>query len=260
MIARAGHSSPSFCHEPIATTAERVAAAGFGVWEIFGEGGHSPAQHGKDFERVLPSYDFKVQLHAPISDVNLGSLYERAWDLSVDSVREALEGAARIGIERVTIHPGNHTPLSRGHYGKVHEATRRALRRLDEAGNELGLQLCLENMPTGWAFETDSLTQLLDLTQGTEFQLCLDVAHAHVAKRVDEYLADPRRIANVHLSDNRGDYDAHLTLGDGTAPWDAAVRRLAESGYAGTFVVESQTHESGRASLQRLSDVLRVVA
>lgn len=255
-----GHSSPHFCHDPIETTAGKMAAAGFDVWEIVGEGLHSPAQHVKEFQRVLPSFDLKVQLHAPFSDVNLGSLVPPAWELGVSTVTDALRGAAAIGVERVTIHPGNHTALSRGHYGKVHEATRHALRKLDDVGNELGLTLCLENMPSSWVFETDSMEKLLDLTQGTELQLCLDLGHAHVARRLEEFLAHATKFANVHLHDNKGDYDAHLTLGQGTLPWQDAVHRLAAGGYRGTLVVESNSHESGAESLRQVHRLLRLTA
>lgn len=255
-----GHSSPSFCHDPVAKTAQQMAEAKFDVWEIVGEGLHSPQAHLKEFLAVLPSYSFQVQLHAPISDVNLGSLYPAAWELSLETVKASLIAAAQIGVTRATIHPGNHTPLSRDHYGKLHEASRKALRRLDDVGNEHGLELCLENMPTGWAFETDSLEKLLDLTQGTEFRLCLDLGHAHVAKRIDEFLGRPQAIRNVHIHDNKGDVDAHLTLGEGTVPWQDAARRLVSGGYAGPFIVESKNHTSGRASQARLQETLRVFA
>lgn len=255
-----GHSSPSFCHDSIEATVRRMASAGFEVWEIFGEGGHAPQDHGAEFRKVLPSHSLKVQMHAPISDVNLGSLFPQAWDLSLATVEAALRGAATVGVGRVTIHPGNHTTLSQSHYGKVHEATRRALRRLDDVGNDLGLELCLENMPSGWFFETESAQKLLDLTQGTEFKLCLDLGHAHVAKRLPEFLDHVDRIANVHIHDNRGDFDAHLTLGEGTVPWQEAVRTLVAGGYRGTFVVESQGHPSGEASRKKLLDALKVTA
>lgn len=252
-----GHSSPSFCHDPIETTAQAVEAAGFSVWEIVGEGRHEPWKHRREFREVLASRSLRVQLHAPLSDVNLGSLVPQAWTRSVETVEEALRGAAAIGVRRVTIHPGNHTPLSRGHYDALHEATRKALRRLDKTGADLGLELLLENMPTGWAFETDSLTKLLDLTKTTEFGICLDLGHAHVAKRLPEFERAARHIGNVHIHDNRGAFDEHLALDEGSVPWRRVVRALLRGGYPGTFVVESRNHASGRTSLHRLRRQLK---
>jgi sugar phosphate isomerase/epimerase len=243
-----GQSSPSFCHLPVAAVLERIARDGFDVWEIFGEGRHYLPENVDEFLKVLPSYSVTPQLHMPISDVNIGSLNPRAWDLAIQTHEQTLVAAARLGIERATIHPGNHSPLSRGHYGKVHETTRKALRRLDTVALEHGVQLCLENMALGWAFETDSMDKIFDLTQGTEYSHCLDVGHAHISKRLPEFLEHADRFANVHIHDNQGVVDDHLTLGDGQVPWRAAVEQLVNGGYDGTFVIESRDYESGLKS------------
>lgn len=256
-MTRIGQSSPTFCHAPIADVAEQLSKDKFQVWEVFGEGRHFLPDHEPDFATILPSHSFDVQLHCPISDVNLGSLQQRQWDLALRIQEETLAAAARLGIERVTLHPGNHTPLSRGHYGKLHEQTRKALRRLDTVCLELGITPHLENMPFGWAFETVALDQILDLTQGTEFSYCLDIGHAFVSKRLDEFLAYADRIGNVHISDNHGVMDDHLTLGLGKVPWRESVKALVDGGYHGTFVIESRDYASGRDSQRLLQEALR---
>lgn len=252
-----GHSSPAFCHDLIDETAHRVADAGFDAWEIVGEGGHDPWVHRREFRNVLASHDLLVQLHAPLSDANLGSLVPEFWGQAVKTVERAMRGAAAIGARRVTVHPGNHTPLSRGHYSEMHEATRRALRRLDRAREEFGVDLLLENMAPGWAFETASLAQLRDLTRGTGLGICFDVGHAHVAKRIPEFVRAARKIGNVHIHDNRGDVDSHLVLGEGTLPWERTARGLVKGGYQGAVVIESHSHAEGRRSLHALRKVLR---
>lgn len=252
-----GQSSPAYSHEPVASVAQRISADGFDVWEIFGEGRHSLIDHEAEFAKVLPSHSFRAQLHAPISDVNIGSLNPRAWDLAMRIQEETFAAAARLGIERVTLHPGNHSPLSRGFYGRVHETSRKAIRRLDTLALELGLTVCLENMALGWAFETVSMDQLLDLTQGTEMSYCLDVGHAHISKRLPEFLGFAPRLGNVHIHDNRGVTDDHLTLGQGEVPWRSAVEQLLNGGYRGTFVIESRDYASGRESHALLSAEIR---
>ncbi len=247
-----GNSSPTFCHEPVERTAAKVAKAGFDLWEVVGEGLHSPWERRAEIQDAASRYGLKLQLHAPLSDCNVGSLIPAVWEQSVLRVEQALRGAAAIGIKRVTVHPGNHSPLSRGHYPELHEATRRAVSRLDRLGQDLGLELCLENMATGWAFETDSLKKLVDLVRRTEFKLCFDLGHAHVAKKLREFEGARRWIANVHVHDNSGLVDEHLTLGEGTLPWQRVVKKLLAKGYRETFVIESRSHASGAESLGRL--------
>ncbi|HLE46678.1 MAG TPA: TIM barrel protein, partial [Candidatus Thermoplasmatota archaeon] len=76
-------------------------------------------------------------------------------------------------------------------------------------------------------------------------------------KRLPEFIAYASRFGNVHLHDNKGVVDDHLTLGDGEVPWKDAVRALVDSGYGGTFVIESRDHASGRASQALLAAQLR---
>jgi sugar phosphate isomerase/epimerase len=245
---RIGHSSPAFCHDAPEATLAACAEAGFDVWEIVADGRHALPSASKAIRKALPSYDVKLQLHAPIGDVNLGSLNPRMWELSVTTVEQALRTCPALDIRRVTIHPGNHSPLSRGHYDKLHEATRKALLRLEPLGQELGLQLLLENMPASWAFETDSPQRLLDLVEGTSYGLTFDFGHAHVAKRFDEFLAIAKRFGNVHIHDNKGQTDEHLTLDEGTIDWRKAVSSIQAGGYQGTYVIESRSHPSGAKS------------
>lgn len=252
-----GQSSPAFSHQTVESVLERMTKDGFDVWEIFGEGRHYLPENEGEFARLLPSYSIRPQLHMPISDVNIGSLNPRAWDLALRTHEQTIAVASRLGIERATIHPGNHSPLSRGHYGKVHELTRQALRRLDTVALEHGVQLCLENMALGWAFETDSLDKILDLTQGTEYGHCLDVGHAFISKRLPEFLQHAGRFHNVHLHDNQGVVDDHMTLGQGHVPWRQAVQQLLNGGYQGTIVIESRDYGSGVESQHLLRAEMR---
>jgi sugar phosphate isomerase/epimerase len=255
-----GHSSPSFCHDDPAQTLEKCAEAGFDVWEIVGDGRHFLPEAAPAIKAAMPSYAVRLQLHAPIADVNLGSLNPRAWELSVRTVEESLQAAPALGIGIVTVHPGNHSPLSRGHYDKVHEATRRALRRLAPLAGDLGLSLLLENMTPSWAFETDSLGLLDDLIQGTGMGITFDLAHAHVADRVDEFLASAGRVRNVHVSDNKGRTDDHLPLGEGNVKWKKALDDLLTRGYSNTIVIESDGHESGAKSLALIDKHIKKLA
>ncbi len=256
MMVAIGHSSPAFCHDDPVETLDRCADAGFDVWEIVGDGRHFLPDAKAALKEALASYDVALQLHAPIADVNIGSLNPRAWELSVATHEDSLRAAADLGIENVTVHPGNHSPLSRGHYDKVHAATRRALLRLDAVADEHGLAPNLENVPRNWAFETDRVDLLTDLVDGTSFGLTFDLGHAHVAGHWDEFFDATDQIRNVHIHDNQGANDDHLTLDEGTVPWRDAVRRLRDGGYDGTFVVESQNHASGAASRRLLLEAL----
>lgn len=54
-----------------------------------------------------------------------------------------------------------------------------------------------------------------------------------------EEMAKKKMVGNVHLSDNDGYHDEHLTPGDGTTPIKEAVEILRKHGYKGALTVEA---------------------
>jgi sugar phosphate isomerase/epimerase len=100
--------------------------------------------------------------------------------------------------------------------------------------------------------------------------LCLDVGHANLcAETRNDYLAyvdrlDPEVvISHVHLHENWGDEDSHLTLFTGPAGRDPAsleglVDRLVRRGFAGCIILEQWPHPLALLDLARdqLADLI----
>ncbi|TQS85434.1 MAG: hypothetical protein A3208_03175 [Candidatus Methanoprimaticola hominis] len=62
------------------------------------------------------------------------------------------------------------------------------------------------------------------------------------------------RIVNIHIHDNHGETDEHLTIGDGDIDFAHVIRRM--SGYRGNWIIESKSMESAVQSLPRLQKML----
>ena len=62
------------------------------------------------------------------------------------------------------------------------------------------------------------------------------------------------RIANVHIHDNMGDRDSHLTIGDGNIDFRHVLKRL--SSYGGNYIIESKDFDSAVESQSRLESLL----
>jgi sugar phosphate isomerase/epimerase len=62
------------------------------------------------------------------------------------------------------------------------------------------------------------------------------------------------RIANVHIHDNNGDRDAHMTIGDGSIDFQHVLKRLSR--YSGNYIIESRSFESAVESQSRLESLL----
>ena len=55
---------------------------------------------------------------------------------------------------------------------------------------------------------------------------------------------------NIHIHDNNGQQDQHLTVGDGNIDFKHVLSKL--SGYGGRYVIESKSFESAVDSQDRL--------
>ena len=112
-------------------------------------------------------------------------------------------------------------PFLRGLYLDVW--TSRCADFYQELAEEYDINIFIENSPD---VDPDAIRSLMDRVTDRRIGVCLDIGHAHYS-RVPvrgwfEELGD--RIGYLHLSDNVGDFDDHLQLGEGTIDWEEADR------------------------------------
>ncbi|NLL94296.1 MAG: sugar phosphate isomerase/epimerase [Thermoplasmatales archaeon] len=245
-----GVSSTAFCRRPFAEVMEEISKA-FTHWEVFSEGEHSLGLIYEYLKDSMRSYDMTYSIHSPISDINIASLNERIREASVMELILTMDIAQYLGVRTVTIHPGI-TPLAMiGPNEKAVAAARKSLRTLDRVGADYGIDVALENMPNFPFMLGKTVEELSELLDGTDLGVCFDIGHANTvgdpAEMVKPFLD---RLVNVHIHDNRGETDEHLTIGDGNVDFKKVVGVL--SGYRGKWVIESKSMESALESKPRL--------
>lgn len=246
-------SSPSLSLLPVGEAMEKVAAH-FRGWEIVGEGRHFLPEIEQELARLLPSYDLRCSVHAPLSDVNLGSLNPRMLQASLKEVIDSVAVAGRLGLGPFTVHPGFYTPLGQSNRPAAWNATKDSLRQIERVAQEHGVQVALENMPAMPISMIINPEQMEEMLAGTKLGICFDIGHAHTTHNLESYLRLQDRFVNLHVHDNEGHYDQHLPLGKGKIP---LARLLPLNGYRGWYVVEAKSLEEGRASAQVLEQLLR---
>jgi len=249
---------PALAHLPFEEAA-RIVSTSFKNWEILGEGTLSLESIEESFEDVIASYGIEnLQLHAPFSDINIGSYREDVRRFSVNFLKRNIEAAARLGISHVTIHPGVLSPYTFGQKDYVIKQTQRSLRELNPAVMDLGIPVSLENMPAMHITVGHTPEEMLRMTEGTEIGICLDIGHASTTGNLDAFLdlLLPERgikLENIHIHDNLGIEDQHLPLGEGNIDFKTVLTRIASSGYRGGYVIEAEgSIESAVKSLEYL--------
>ena len=227
-------SSSSFSRIPLKEVFSTVSER-FDGWEISAEGTLYLPDIEKELAELLKSQPLEIQVHAPLSDINIAGANPYMRESALNEIKKAISASGNLGVKVMTLHPGFRTPLYK-RPEKVREETKKSLKILERHALDSGITLALENMPDTFITVGKAPWELEEMTEGLEVKWCFDVGHANTTGTMDDFLKHKERFANIHLHDNNGKMDEHLPLGDGDIEWKKVFRGL--KGYGGNLVLE----------------------
>lgn len=249
-----GVSCTGFSARPLEEALEEVSQE-FQHWEIFSEAEHSIGHIWERLRNAGNCYNLTYSLHTPISDINIAALTNRMRESSVLEMIANAEAASELDIRTITVHPGLESMSIPGMKDTSIKNAKQSLRILDRTASEYGVTFAIENMPNFPPMLGKTAEELNQLVDGTNLGICFDVGHANTMGQVEEMISTFKdRIVNVHVHDNSGESDEHLTVGDGTVDFPKTMKAL--SGYKGKYVIESKSLASAVESKRRLSILL----
>lgn len=232
--------------------------AGLHGFEVVGgESHYDPEQfkvYRENIKRIKEELEATFTLHAPITDINLGSINRRIREASVQDVKAALEMAREIGASAVAVHaspgilamPGGKwsketaSPTIRDELVPQEEFLVRSIKDLADLAPDL--LICLENLvyPHELYRSPEELKRLLGKVNRSNVGMTLDVGHTVVSgyqpSEFINLLFD--EIFHVHLHDNSGSVDEHLPLGQGTIDYVHVIQSLKQLDYQGVVTFE----------------------
>ena len=179
-----------------------------------------------------------------------------AWD--PPGLRSEIDFAARIGASVLVLHAvclGLTEPDDRLDVPEIE--------RLAGYADDRRVHLTLENSDDSIWLLDRVLEEIGDDPAETNLGICIDTGHAHMShdagrEPVTNYLERyAGQLAHVHLHDNHGTWDEHLTPGEGTIDWARAVRTLERIGFDGTAMLE--IHPGGVAVKEAVRGGLEVL-
>lgn len=254
-----GIASPIFCFSPFDEVLADVSKH-FRLWEVLVEGEHRLDLVEGAMTAAIDSLDMHFQIHAAMSDVNIGSVHEPMRTVAVKEVASTVEACHRMNIPLVTVHPGFVGGIAFLDKGRVVEQTKRSLIELARIAEEHSVEIAVENMPRGINATCTEAAELVEVAQGAGLGLCFDLGHANTAGQVEDLLRHVKSFKNVHLHNNDGSWDQHKVIDDGTADVAAAVSAIVKSGYHGNYIIESTDLSSGLISKEVLVRLLEELA
>ena len=198
-------------------------------------------KHRKAIRDIVESFNFKYSVHAPYIDINLASMNSILRKASEKTVLKSIEFATDIGAKLVVSHVGR---LSRDYPEEMVTQSLKnvicCLRNLATASKNHGIIFSIENdHKSNDQILAGYSGQLMFLIEKVGCKITLDVGHANTLARIETFMDTlAEHIVNVHLHDNNGEKDAHLSLGKGKINFSAVLENLRKTEYKGPLVVE----------------------
>ena len=250
-----GIGSPAFCMTPFLNMLESISKR-FELWEILSEGEDRLELIKDDVRYGRDSLDMRFQVHAPLSDVNIGSVHEPMRIAAVDEIKQAIMMCRQLEIPLVTIHPGFVQGIAFLNKAKALEKTKESVKEIATYASGQSVTVVVENLPANINATCTHADELLEAIEGSGLGICFDMGHANTAGQMDEMLRLVDRFKNVHLHNNDGQWDQHNRVDDGSADVLKVISVLKKS-YNGNIIIESTDLESGEQSKRVLEALLR---
>lgn len=187
---------------------------------------------------IFESYSIKKTVHSPISDMNLASPNESIRNASIEQVKKSINLANKLDANIVVVHPGQIPFLARIFPEKIIENNFNSLNDCASYANEMGVELCVENMPDMEGYLFKDINHLNNLVEELGVFMTLDAGHAHNMGFSTDEMIKSEHLKHIHLSDNDGSFDNHEALGKGTIDFDNLLKNINNINYNGVLTIE----------------------
>ncbi|MFA9495760.1 MAG: sugar phosphate isomerase/epimerase family protein [Candidatus Bathyarchaeota archaeon] len=211
--------------------------------ELADSGNHS--LNPKRVERLQEfksSYNIEFSIHAPYSDTNLSADDDLIREWVLKRIRASIRFASELDAKCLILHPGWTTATEPFMRGRSWELNIRSLRWLQRYAGDYGVEVLLENVPNPTPYLLVSLDdfRLFDAEMTPRMDYVLDIGHSNLLGETLGFIEEfSTKIKHVHVSDNEGETDSHLPIGEGTIDWEETMGALKRIGFKGWVVIES---------------------
>jgi sugar phosphate isomerase/epimerase len=202
---------------------------------------------------ALERYNMGLICHLP-TFIHTADLTRSIREASREELRHSLATAMDLGAHKVVLHPSFVGGMGRSAPDIARRHANETLAAIARDGQKLGCRICLENLFARLTLFTAPDDFDAAFQQWPHLQMTLDVGHAFIdGQGMDLILEFIRRfgdrIDHIHISDNYGQRDDHLPVGDGAIDFRSLVRALKQIDYDNTMTLEIFT--SDRTDLVR---------
>ena len=223
--------------------------------EIFHDYPNRNINDENDLIDRINSYELKYTVHAPFIEVNPASVNPALAKASIDEIKRSVDLANTLDSDIVVIHPGRSIFNNDKEYMKsVYKIAEDSLKAVGEYAKDNGVNACIENLPRLRGFMYQDINLLNETLTELDMPMTLDIGHAHTAGFAPEEMYFDC-VKHIHVHDNPGDDDTHLTLGEGSLAVNDFFDVFMSKGYDGIYMLELHSVDSIKKSLEYMKEL-----
>lgn len=217
MLMKYGFSSLALFMNSFEMMLDQATEDGFQCMEILCEGPYWPRNVLTDCSglEVFQSYDIDIFLHAPTVDLNPASINPGIREETKRQMEETVDMAVEIGAKAITTHPGMIRRLEERVRLMALDFAVENLTECSDYADSRGICFSIENMPNKYAYLCNNACEHNFIVNECGCKATVDMGHANTTEDPSAFLSINNTIY-YHLSDNNGQKDQHLALGDGS--------------------------------------------
>ena len=201
---------------------------------------------------LINSYELKYTIHSAYTDLNIASFNKAIQKASINEIERSIDFAVDIDSDIVVIHPGIVSYTARNQVDFVYSLD--SLIELRDYAKDRGVNPCIENLPAIQGFMYQDINLLNETLTELDMPMTLDIGHAHTAGFAPEEMYFDC-VKHIHVHDNPGDEDSHLTLGEGSLAVNDFFDVFMNKRYDGIYMLELHSPDSIKKSLEYMKEL-----
>ncbi len=200
---------------------------------------------------IIGSTDWRIQHASPYNGIRRASRNEILKEISFLS---------KLGARIITVHYDNHSSGIKFESDRILKRNIESFKLFSKAANRTGTKIVVENY-CGTNEHINEIGILLKKVPDIYFHL--DIGHANLSggdKAIKKFINRyKKRIIHIHVSDNHGDWDEHLGIGQGNIDWKLVIKLLKKIKYDKTITLETFNPKSAlTTSFKKMKKLLRL--
>lgn len=247
-----------FClSEPFTSLLKRLENIEVHYVELLDEGLHTLDDNRvRKLREIAETRNIEFMVHSPFADINVATPSPVLQRTIMKRLEKSMLYASQLQSQLWIFHPGLKTAVTEFYPGSDWQLNMDAVRKLQKIAQRLEVEIAIENVPEPFPFVLKSVEDFSRFYNelNDDLSLVLDVGHANLNQQIQAFIDTfSGKIVHIHASDNKGNYDAHLGIGEGTINWTDIAKALKNINFSGAVMLESVKHVE--ESLQKLHEI-----